>query len=48
VARSIAVAVAETTRREGLADATPAEDAARRVDSRMWLPRYLPMMRRRA
>jgi len=40
VSRRIALAVGTTVQREGLADPTSPEELERRVDARMWLPRY--------
>jgi malate dehydrogenase (oxaloacetate-decarboxylating) len=47
VARTIAIAVAETARREGLADPAATGDVGALVDARIWQPRYLRMKPRR-
>jgi malate dehydrogenase (oxaloacetate-decarboxylating) len=45
VARHVALAVAAEAQRAGVADATSAEELARRVDSAMWQPRYAHVRR---
>ena len=47
-AKTIAIAVAEAARREGLADTSAADDLESLVDSRTWQPRYLTLKRKRA
>jgi malate dehydrogenase (oxaloacetate-decarboxylating) len=46
VARTIAIAVAEAARREGLADPSAAGDLESLVDAKIWQPRYLRMRRK--
>ena len=46
VARTIAVAVADAARREGLADPAAAGDLESLVDARVWYPRYRTMRRK--
>jgi malate dehydrogenase (oxaloacetate-decarboxylating) len=48
VARTIAVAVADAARREGLADPSAAGGLETLVDAKVWYPRYLKMRRKRA
>ncbi len=48
VARTIAVAVAEAARREGLADPSATGDIEALVDAKIWYPRYLTMRRQRS
>jgi malate dehydrogenase (oxaloacetate-decarboxylating) len=43
VARAIALAVADEARRDGLTEASAAEDLGPVIDAKMWQPRYLPM-----
>jgi malate dehydrogenase (oxaloacetate-decarboxylating) len=45
VARRVALAVAAEAQRAGVADATSAEELARRVDAAMWQPRYARVRR---
>jgi malate dehydrogenase (oxaloacetate-decarboxylating) len=45
VARQVAVAVAEDAARSGVAPRLPREELERRIDERMWTPRYLPYRR---
>jgi len=45
VARTIAIAVAEAARREGLAEADGEIESL--VDAKVWQPRYLRLRRRR-
>ncbi len=48
VARTIAIAVADAARREGLADPSAAGGSLESlVDARVWQPRYLTMRRKR-
>lgn len=44
--RHVALAVARQAQRAGLAPACPEEELARKIDARMWTPRYLPYRRR--
>ena len=46
VARTIAIAVADAARREGLAESGHSEDLERLVDGKMWGPEYRPMRRK--
>jgi malate dehydrogenase (oxaloacetate-decarboxylating) len=43
VSRTIALAVAAAAQRDGLAAACPPEELERKVDAKIWQPRYLPM-----
>jgi malate dehydrogenase (oxaloacetate-decarboxylating) len=45
VSRAVALAVAREARRAGLIDRISDEDLARRIDAKMWTPRYLPYRR---
>lgn len=45
VSRHVALAVAREAQRVGLAEPAGEEDLARRMDAKMWLPRYLPYRR---
>jgi malate dehydrogenase (oxaloacetate-decarboxylating) len=47
VSRSIALAVATRAVQDGLAGQHLAEELEQLVDAKMWLPRYLPMKRKR-
>jgi len=47
VSRSIALAVAARAVQDGLAGPHRAEELERLVDAKMWLPKYLPMKRKR-
>jgi malate dehydrogenase (oxaloacetate-decarboxylating) len=47
VARTIALAVADAARRDGLAEAAQSDDLERLVDDKMWVPEYRPMRRKR-
>jgi malic enzyme len=47
VSRSIALAVAARAVQDGLAGQHRAEELERLVDAKMWLPKYLPMKRKR-
>jgi malate dehydrogenase (oxaloacetate-decarboxylating) len=42
VSREVAVAVAAEAQRAGVAEQTRPEEIGRRVDAKMWTPRYLP------
>ena len=46
VSRAIALAVAGAAQSEGLTEPRTPEEIERRVDARMWTPRYLPMKRK--
>ena len=46
VARTIALAVADAARRDGLAGRCRSEELERLVDDKMWFPEYRPMRRR--
>lgn len=46
VSRNVAVAVGLEAGREGIAEAMPIEELERRVDAKMWSPRYVPYRRR--
>jgi malate dehydrogenase (oxaloacetate-decarboxylating) len=48
VARTIAMAVADTARGEGLADPSTAGDLESLIDATVWQPRYLKMRRKRS
>ncbi len=47
VSRSIALAVAATAGREGLAEVHQGDEIERRIDAKMWEPRYLPLTLKR-
>lgn len=47
VSRHVAIAVAREAQRSGLAPETSDTELQRRIDEKMWTPRYLPYRRRR-
>ncbi|HKY04967.1 MAG TPA: NAD-dependent malic enzyme, partial [Blastocatellia bacterium] len=47
VSRNVAVAVGLEAVREGVAEAIPGHELERRVDAKMWSPRYVPYRRKR-
>jgi malate dehydrogenase (oxaloacetate-decarboxylating) len=48
ISRHVALAVGRAAQRLGVADATGEEELAKRVDAKMWEPRYLPYRRRKS
>ncbi|HKS41708.1 MAG TPA: NAD-dependent malic enzyme [Blastocatellia bacterium] len=47
VSRRVALAVATEAERAGLAETTTREEIERRIDEKMWLPRYAPYKRKK-
>ena len=47
ISRRVALAVATEAERAGLAETTTREEAERRIDEKMWLPRYVPYKRKK-
>ena len=48
LSREVALAVAGEAQRLGLAEATSREELERRIDAKIWVPRYLRYVRRRS
>lgn len=47
VSRRVALAVATEAERAGLAEPTTREEVERRIDEKMWIPRYVPYRRKK-
>ncbi len=47
VSRRVALAVATEAERAGLAETTTREEVERRIDEKMWIPRYVPYKRKK-
>jgi len=47
VSRRVALAVALEAQRAGLAETTTREEMERRIDQKMWTPRYVPYKRKK-